>query len=347
VGGPWEWPERIRARIVRQGIQAICGTPDFVSTKVTADIPLISAGLRFAALRVLGALGVRELVAKSSLGYKFVCHIGDLAEFPFYHRRAYEKELAICAGWLCQEDRPVVYDLGANVGFISTHLAQMLASQSPEIYAFEPTPATYAKLVETVRRLGLGAQVRPVAAAAANGAQTVRMAFPRKNSLQAQIVTGDAEPNGCYCVALAAGVALDEFNDAMGVYPALIKMDIEGSEVAALQGAARLLARTDRPAILFEFNPISLAECGATAEALIALLADYTLYYVDDLRGQLLPFGSPVSEIDAIHWICNLFAAPRSEAGAARWASTLAHAHRRLAHLAPRDFGTLRAAPNL
>src|SRR5947209_10551094 len=168
-----DWLGGMRAFIVRRGIQAVCGKADQVSTNVTADMSLLSAGWRFMALRAAGAVGVKSFVAKSGLGYDFVCHVGDLAEYPFYMRRAFAKELAIAAGWLHDEDAPVIFDLGANVGFLSTHLAQMLAAQSPRIYALEPAPATFAKLEETVRRLKLGAQVRPIAAAVTAGEKTV------------------------------------------------------------------------------------------------------------------------------------------------------------------------------
>ena len=41
------------------------------------------------------------------------------------------------------------------MGFFATQLAQMLARQSPEVYAFEPVPTTFVKLVQSVNQLGL------------------------------------------------------------------------------------------------------------------------------------------------------------------------------------------------
>ena len=105
---------------------------------------------------------------------------------------------------------------------------------------------------------------------------------------------------------------------AHGAFPDFIKIDVEGSEVAALRGARGLLARPDRPPILLEFNPPTLAECGASVERLLDLLTGYELHYVDDLRGQVLPFGSPV-QAEKIDWICNLFAVPKTSACLGRW----------------------------
>lgn len=324
------WPKELRDRIVRRGIKAVCGAPDFVSTSAAADIPLLSGGLRFAFVRALGAIGVENFVARSGLGYDFLCHTGDLAEFPFYHRRAFEKELALCAGWLEQVDRPVVYDLGANVGFISTHLAQMLAARSPTIYAFEPAPETYRRLVQSVERLGLGDSVRPIGAAATDAAGTLRLIVPKGNSMQAQVVAQDFDNSPSEAIVFAPGVPLDQFSASSGAHPDFIKMDVEGSEVAVLRGAGRLLSRSDRPAIIFEHNPTALSECGVGVDALYSLLKGYDVYYVDDLRGQLLPFGNAVEAVQRIDWICNMFAVPHGDVHAARWAETLNRARHRL-----------------
>jgi hypothetical protein len=126
---PAGWRHKVRARVVKLGIRVVLGRSDIIPTSAADDVSLISGGLRMAWLRTLGSVGVRNIVTSSGLGYDFVCHIGDLAEYPYYHRRAFEKELALAAAWLRHTDKPVVYDLGANVGFISTHLAQMLADR--------------------------------------------------------------------------------------------------------------------------------------------------------------------------------------------------------------------------
>jgi hypothetical protein len=140
----------------------------------------------------------------------------------------------------------------------------------------------------------------------------------------------DADNSPSAAIAFAPGITLDQFSASNDAFPDLIKMDVEGSEVAALRGAARLLSRDDRPAILFEHNPTSLAQCGADLGALYGLLNDYAVYYVDDLRGQLLPFGSAVESVHSIDWICNIFAVPLGETPAARWAQALNRARQRL-----------------
>ena len=87
----------------------------------------MSTRLRQAWLRILSSAGMQRFVATSALGHPFVCHLGDfLGENPFYNRDAFRIELELCAAWLRTEEKPVVFDVGANVGFWSTHLAQCL-----------------------------------------------------------------------------------------------------------------------------------------------------------------------------------------------------------------------------
>lgn len=310
IRDPPTWRQRLRTRIVSRGIQVMCGSANAVSTDAAADIPLVSAAARLAWLKALGAVGVKSFVTTSGLGYNFVCHTSDLANFPFYHRRAYQAELELCAAWLQREDSPVVYDIGANGGFFSTHLAQMLARRTPQIYAFEPAPMTFAKLVQSVHRLGLCDTVHPVPAAVVDNPGPVRISYSERNSLVAQVSPRGLNPRVGDKLVPADGITLDDFCASVGRFPKLVKIDAEGSEVAVLRGAQGLLSRPDRPAILFEFNPITLTECGASVHALLNLLPGYALQYVDDLRGQKVPFGSPIQDAKKIDWICNLFAVP-------------------------------------
>jgi FkbM family methyltransferase len=317
----------VRERVVEFGIRAIWGEQAFPAS-MSADIPLFSAGWRFAWLKALGAARVRSFVATSGLGFRFVCHIGDLAEYPFYHRRAFCNELAICAAWLQEETRPIVFDIGANVGFFCTHLAQMAASDAMRIYAFEPVDTTFVKLVQSVERLGLEDRIRTVAAAVLDTPVPVRLQYPQGNSLYAQITTDGVRAGNI--LTHAAGVTLDGFSRSSGILPSLLKIDVEGYEVAVLRGAQDMLSRPDRPALVFEYYPDTLHQCGAEPAQFHELLAGYALYYVDDFEGQRMPLGRRIDRLAEIDWGCNLFAVPATEACAIRWASALHSAQQKI-----------------
>jgi hypothetical protein len=122
----------------------------------------------------------------------------------------------------------------------------------------------------------------------------VHISYSERNSLLAQITQRGLNPRAGDKVAKADGISLDGFCSLGGAVPRLVKIDVEGSEAAVLRGARGLLSRPDRPAILFEYNPVTLTECGASVHSLLDLLPGYALHYVNDLAGQN-PFWWPGS----------------------------------------------------
>jgi FkbM family methyltransferase len=327
-----DYAKAARMWVIARGIQMMCGSSASIDPAGLADIPLISSGLRLGWLRFLRTFGIRQIIAKSAFGYPFVCRIGDLSEHPFYHRGAYRKELELCAAWLRQgSEAPIVFDVGANDGFFSCQLAQMLGQEPVKIYSFEAVPTTFSGLVTSVHRLDLQDKVYPVSAAVMDHLGPTRMSYSQKNSLCAQVTPNGLNGRIGDKLAHAAGMTLDKFQAFAGTFPKLLKIDVEGSEPAVLRGAQSLLTRSGRPAILFEYNPTTLAECGESIEAFSQLLSGYKLHYVDDLERQKLPFGDPIGELKDIHWICNLFAVPTEADSAARWAAALASAQRKIA----------------
>ncbi len=322
-----------KAWIIERSGRVILGSAGDLDPAGFAEISLVKVGLRFAWLRCLKAIGIRQIVSKSGLGYPFVCQIGDLAEHPFYIRDAYQKELELCAAWLRQErSEAVVYDVGANSGFFSCQLAQMLADRPVRIYAFEAVPTTFAALASAVGRLGLQEKVFPFPAAVRDKAGPTQLTYSKQKSLCSQVTPNGLNKNIGDYLTHAVGITLNEFQLSSGARPALIKIDVEGSEQSVLRGADTLLSRPDRPAIHFEYNPSTAAQSGECLEALPSLLGGYKLYYVDDLSGQKFPLGHPMnaSALKSVDWLCNLFAVPEGEESESRWASALAEARRRI-----------------
>jgi FkbM family methyltransferase len=283
--------------IIERGGRVLLGSAGDLDPAGFAEIPLISVGLRFAWLRSLKAIGIRQIVSKSGLGHPFVCQIGDLAEHPFYIRDAYRKELELCAAWLRQERKEAV------------------------VYA--------------VRRLGLQDKVFPFPAAVRDAAGPTQLTYSKQKSLCSQVTPNGANTNIGEYLTHAVGITLNEFRLSSGARPALMKIDVEGSEQSVLRGADTLLSQPDRPAIHFEYNPSTTAQSGESLEAFPKLLSGYNLYYVDDLSGQKFPFGSAInaSALKAVDWLCNLFAVPKEEESQSRWAVTLADAQRRIGQL--------------
>jgi FkbM family methyltransferase len=145
----------------------------------------------------------------------------------------------------------VVYDIGAQAG-IYTLLAAARATRG-HVYSFEPFPRNLEFLRRHIKLNGhTNCTVIDAAVDSTSGtAQFAEGPTPEMGALS---------PDGRLRVNT---VALDQLRDA-GTLPApdLVKMDIEGHELEALRGAARLL-RTARPVLYLATHSSSLErDCG-------------------------------------------------------------------------------------
>ena len=95
-----------------------------------------------------------------------------------------------------------------------------------------------------------------------------------------------------------------------------IKLDVEGSEVRAVRGMPRLLARPDGPVVYFESNQHTLGLFGQTAEELKAELRRFG-YAVYEVRpGALLPAPEGAEQAEVV---VDYLAAKRLPPGLAGW----------------------------
>jgi FkbM family methyltransferase len=134
----------------------------------------------------------------------------------------------------------VVFDLGANVGYY-TLISALRAGPGGRVFAFEPLPRNLAFLK---RHLALNRieNATVIEAAVADCGGTVRF---KQDSSTSKGRIGEGGSLEVQCLSL------DDWVDR-GLLPApdLLKIDIEGAEFQALQGARRLLAASHPPIYL-------------------------------------------------------------------------------------------------
>ncbi len=179
-------------------------------------------------------------------------------------------------------DGEVIYDIGAHGGVYTITLMDRFPNSS--IYSFEPQPE---ELIANLRLNDLPVDgVQPVAVGAEAG--TVRMTTGERSSNHVS-ERGDRE---------VPIVRIDDYVAAQGLSPPnWIKIDIEGLELPALQGAEQTI-KTSRPTIICEINHLH-DRFGTTIAALIDWLASigYDMHrLVDD---ELHPIGD-VREFSAL-----------------------------------------------
>jgi FkbM family methyltransferase len=159
--------------------------------------------------------------------------------------------------WLTRTLRPsdVFVDVGANVGYFTVLCAPRVA----RVVAFEPTPVTYGYCRANVALNGL-TNVDLFDVGLWHEDATLPVSQDASSLMTAAVnVGGSAGGETIRVVSLDALVRRDLCLPRLDV----IKMDIEGAELAALNGMQETLARL-RPAIVMELNRPALAACGAT-----------------------------------------------------------------------------------
>ncbi|MEI8288546.1 MAG: FkbM family methyltransferase [Verrucomicrobiota bacterium] len=149
-----------------------------------------------------------------------------------------ERELADDA-WidaLKSADRPLVVDVGANVGLFS-HMVYQLQPQA-DIVAFEPLPALHQDLMALARRTGMKLDLRAKAAGREPGEALLESPHGY-DGVSRICVSG--KPAGQTCRVEVS--TLDQ--ELAGREILLMKMDVEGYECEVIAGATSVLARTN------------------------------------------------------------------------------------------------------
>jgi FkbM family methyltransferase len=141
-------------------------------------------------------------------------------------------------------------DVGANIGYYAL-LAARLVGPGGVVHAFEPSGDMRARLLENVALNGVAnVEVHDEAVTKRSGTVRFYASTWIENSGISSILPGDGRSEEGEEVPC---VSLDEFGATLGSRRIdLLKMDIEGAELEAFEGARNLLHGEHAPAILFE-----------------------------------------------------------------------------------------------
>jgi FkbM family methyltransferase len=175
----------------------------------------------------------------------------DLQEEKDYWLGTYEADLQAALAAFVQPDM-TVYDVGANIGYISLLIARR-AGERGRVIAFEALPANVSRLRANLALNGMQNRVEVIQAAVSDRSEPVQFLLGPSSAMGK--VMGSAGRTKDYAEAIIVeGLALDDFVFAQGYpVPQVVKMDIEGGEVLALPGMRRLLKHT-KPVILLELH---------------------------------------------------------------------------------------------
>ncbi|PWH16544.1 MAG: hypothetical protein DDG59_09260 [Anaerolineae bacterium] len=191
----------------------------------------------------------------------------DLSQEKDYWLGTYEPDLQRAIEEWVQAGQ-TAYDVGANVGYVTLLFARRVGEQG-KVIAFEPFPANVHRLKQNLAANAGLAPMEVVAAAVVEAAQTVTFLIGPSDDTGRVVEHGTDVSAGSEQLAVP-GVALDALVFEQGYPPPqVVKIDVEGGEVAVLRGMRRLLEQV-RPLVLLEtHNPACseaawqiLTQCG-------------------------------------------------------------------------------------
>lgn len=208
----------------------------------------------------------------------------------FRHRLGKDYDPPVAA-FLRERVKPgdVCVDVGANVGVYVLQFAHWSAP-SGLVVAFEPNPGALAVLRKHVRFNGLAGRVTIVPAAVSARAGSAVLYAAGADGMSRL-----GEPNSAMAERAreisVATVTLDEYCESSRLSPDWLFIDIEGFELAALEGARNLIkSRGRRMRVVVEMHPNVWRSAGTDRAQLERLLAELRLEPVP-LTGQTDALG--------------------------------------------------------
>ncbi|HJZ90599.1 MAG TPA: FkbM family methyltransferase [Gemmataceae bacterium] len=185
--------------------------------------------------------------------------------------------------WVLSLSRPgdFTLDLGAHVGYYTLLLARRVGPHG-RVLAFEPDAANFALLSENVAANGYrNVELFNLAVTDRTGPTSLHRSPDNAGDHRTW-----ASPTEARESVPARSVALDDLFGPHGPWVNLIKMDVQGSEAAAVAGMRRLLVRQPHLYLVTEFWPRGLVGAGADPAAYLAGLTGlgFRLHVIDEVR---------------------------------------------------------------
>ena len=162
-----------------------------------------------------------------------------------------------------------VIDVGANIGFYSMRLANLVGPQG-QVHAFEIDPRAIRCLHRTLRRNSIDQLLlHELALGSSDGTVFLNQSSEVGHTSAAR--SGFGSP--VECVTLDAWASKADLRSLT-----VIKIDVEGGELEVLKGAAETIQRL-RPRLVIEVVDSALREFGSSEEELLELLRQWGYHH--------------------------------------------------------------------
>ena len=163
----------------------------------------------------------------------------------------------------------IVVDLGANIGYF-TLLASRLVGGEGKVYAFEPELGNYSLLLKNIEINGYN-NIIAEQKAVSDKTGTARLFLDKMAPVGHTIYQSGAIEESIEIEM----VALDDYFEDEKHPINVIKMDIEGAEIATFLGMERIIRENRNLKIFTEFNPALINQSGYTADEFASRLLEF------------------------------------------------------------------------
>ncbi len=179
----------------------------------------------------------------------------------------------------------IVVDLGAHIGYYTLMMAK-LVGQNGKVFAFEPEPRNLKLLYKNIEVNSYrNIEVVPKAVSDINGECTL---FVGQESFGANKIFKPKKTDTQEFEEIKTRtIRLDDYFEELGFLKKIsfIKMDIEGSEVRALQGMKNILESNENLKIFTEINRDALEDNNSNFRNMLELLGKYNFkFYISNKK---------------------------------------------------------------
>jgi FkbM family methyltransferase len=201
------------------------------------------------------------------------------------------------------------FDVGANMG----HHTLVAASRGAVVHAFEPVPRLVRRIRDNIRlnKLACDIRVLETAVASENGFAILHIS-QRSDDGSHSLIEG--VPSRSVTSITVQTMTLDRYlhDHACGV-PDVVKLDVEGSEAAVLDGARTLLEAPSPPAFVLETGDRLADKVGESAARVLARLAyyRYRMFRIQEPEGTLTEVTPSTVDGELANYMCIHEASPR------------------------------------
>jgi FkbM family methyltransferase len=188
----------------------------------------------------------------------------------------------------------IAVDVGAHVGYYTLLSARAVGSKG-KVFSFEPEPSNYALLLKNIRE-NSWTNVVPVQKAVTNTTGHIKLFIAKDPSGHS---IGRDTPH--QRAILVDATTLDNFFAGREHPIHTIKIDVEGAEMAVLQGMRNIIARNRQLNIFTEFNPGALMRAGFSPSEYFQMLVNcgFEIYVINEPKQALEP-----AEISHVMKLC-------------------------------------------